>query len=68
LDLYEGYRWRDKRRMQELAQLASWTTAPHVKRPIDPSKLLKEDKPKKKTTPEETGKMINQLEKLVGVI
>jgi hypothetical protein len=67
LDLYEGHKWREKRHLEHLAQLAAWVTAPHLKRPIDPRKLMKEEKAKKKTTPERTQKVISDLEELLGV-
>jgi hypothetical protein len=67
LDLYDGFKWRDKRATEHFAQLASWTTAPHLKRPIDPKKLMQEKKPKKKTTPEKTAAIVSELEKLMGV-
>lgn len=68
LDLYDGWKWRERRELEHYAQLAAWVTAPHVKRPIDPRKLLKDEKEKKKTTPEETAVIISELEKLMGVI
>lgn len=53
--------------MEHMAQLTSWMTAPHVKKPIDPRKLLQSEKTKKKTTPEETKAVISSLENLLGV-
>lgn len=67
LDLYDGWVWRTKQQRQNMAQLASWVTAPHVKRPIDPKKFLQEKTEKKKTTPEKTAAIISDLEKMVGV-
>jgi hypothetical protein len=57
--------------MREFSVLASWLTAPHVKKPksptdfYDPEKLNKE---KKKTSPEESRKMVDNLEKQMGVM
>lgn len=67
LDLYEGFRWREKRQWEQMAQLTSWITAPHVKKPIDPKVLLQSEKDKKRTTQEETKAVIEDLEKLMGV-
>jgi hypothetical protein len=65
--MYEGHRWRERRQLEYYAQLASWVTAPHFKRPIDPRKLLQEEKTKKKTTPEKTQRVLEDLEDLLGV-
>jgi hypothetical protein len=65
--MYEGHRWREKRHLEHLAQLAAWVTAPHLRRPIDPRKLMQEEKTKKKTTPEKTKRVLEDLENLLGV-
>lgn len=63
--MVEGYKEYDYTIMQKVAQLASWVTAPHLKRPIPPEKLLgkkDENKGKKRTTPEETKNYLDELE------
>lgn len=63
--MVEGYKEYDHTVMQKVAQLASWVTAPHLKRPVSPEKLLgkkDENKNKKRTTPEETKKYLDELE------
>jgi hypothetical protein len=65
--MYEGWKWRKKDSMEELAQLASWVTAPHLKKPLDPRKLLQPNKPKVKTTPEKTQKVIADLKNDLGL-
>jgi hypothetical protein len=56
--------------LRRLSILASWITAPHVKKPLkstdfyDPDKL---EKSKKKTSPQESKNMIDNLEKQMGV-
>jgi hypothetical protein len=66
-ELQEGWRWREKREMRRLAQLASWVTAPHVKRPVDPEELIRDPNEKKKTTPQETAQILSELEDQMGV-
>lgn len=63
--MVEGYQMRDKKGYQKLAQHASWVTAPHLKRPIKPEKLLGQDnegKEKETTTPEYTKQYLDELE------
>jgi hypothetical protein len=64
--LYDGWRWREKRQMQHMAQMASWLTMPHVKKPIDPHEFLGEKREDKKKTPEENKKMVDDLIKQLG--
>jgi hypothetical protein len=59
--MLEGWHWRDKREMQKLAQLASWTTAPHLKKPISADELLEDPKKQKKTTPEESQAVVKEI-------
>jgi hypothetical protein len=66
LDLCEGYKEREQIEWRKLAQLASWVTAPHVKKPIDPRKLLGSDKEKKKTNKTETKAVIADLMAQMG--
>ena len=62
LDMYEGWKYARKLRMQELAQQAAWIMSVHTKRPVDPRKLLQEeDKKKKKTTKEKTQRVLGGL-------
>jgi hypothetical protein len=81
IELYEGWQWRESRRIEEIKSLhelrmreysvlASWITAPHVKKPMKPTDFYDPDKinkDKKKTTPEENRKMMEKLEKQMGV-
>ena len=67
MDMYKGYEWREKREMERLAQSASWVTAPHLKRPLDPRKLLQTEKKKVKTNPEKTAKVLTGLMDKLGV-
>lgn len=62
-ELLAGYEWRHKEEMKKLAQLAAWVTAPHLKRPVAPEKLLKpkKEKAKTKTTQEKSQAIINEL-------
>ena len=66
LELVDGYRYRDEIEWRKLAQLASWTIAPHLKKPISANKLLGKDQKKKKTTAEETAQVMNDLEAEFG--
>lgn len=67
MDMYDGYLWRERRFMEQQAQLASWVTAPHLKKPLDPKKLMQPNKPKVKTTPEKTQKVIADLKNDLGL-
>ena len=53
--------------MEQQAQLASWVTAPHLRKPLDPKKLMQPNKPKVKTTPEKTQKVITDLKNDLGL-
>ena len=61
LELIEGYKFREQREWDKLAQLASWTTAPHLKRPVSAKKLLGKEKKKEKTTPKESKRLVEEL-------
>jgi dipeptidase len=62
IDMVKGYQWREKNTMQKLAQLASWVTAPHLKKPVDPKKLLETKQEKRKrTTQAESNAVVNDL-------
>lgn len=61
LELVEGYKYRNELEWRKIAQLASWIMAPHLKRPISADKLLGKDKKKKRTTPEETTRVLDDL-------
>ena len=63
--MVEGYKEYDYTIMQKVAQLASWVTAPHLKNPVSPKKLLdagNNKKDRRRTTPEETKKYLDELE------
>jgi hypothetical protein len=82
IDLFNGWQWRENRRideikatheleMQRLSVLASWITAPHLKKPKKPTDFYdpeKSNKPKKTTTLEESQKIVDKLAKQMGVI
>ena len=51
-----------------MAQLAAWVTAPHLKKPIDPRKLVEPEGKKIKTTAEKSQKIINGLMDQLGVV
>ena len=65
--LVKGHKWREKRNMERLAQLASWVTAPHLKKPMDPQKLLKPQGEKKKANPNEQKEMLTELMEEMGI-
>jgi hypothetical protein len=81
IELYEGWQWRENRRLEEiqslhelemrrLSVLASWITAPHLKKPRQPTDFYNPDKinqEKTKTNPEKSKKVIEDLEKQMGV-
>jgi hypothetical protein len=80
LELYDGWQWREDRRidemkashelrMREYSVLASWLTSPHLKKPMKPTNFYNPEKSgnKRKTTPEETKRVIDNLEKQMGV-
>lgn len=65
--MIEANKIKEKNEYRKLAVLSSWITAPHLKRPLNPEKLLdalyKEEKEeKRKTTKEETERVISELE------
>ena len=70
LELYEGFKWREKKQREEYAILASWLTAPHYKNPVQPSDYMKtfEDKEKKTVTKEEKERVTREIEERLGVI
>lgn len=60
--MVEGYQWREERKKEHLAVLATWITAPHMKRPYNVDKLLnRKKKEKKKTNKEETADILSEL-------
>jgi hypothetical protein len=67
IDLYDGFKWREKRQLELLALSASWVTAPHLKKPIDPNDLLEPMKEKKQVTQEEKERVTRELEEKLGV-
>lgn len=80
LELYEGWKWRENRRVEEekakhelemrrLSVLASWLTAPHLKKPRRPTDFYDPDRKKEKrtTTPEQTRQIIAELSEKMGV-
>jgi hypothetical protein len=70
LELYEGWEWRDNRVSEQMANLISWVTSPHVKKPIPPEKILNrkpKEEAKKKTTPEKTKNVVEELMQKMGV-
>lgn len=81
LDLYEGWKWREKRKYEELEQmndlemrrlslLANWLNSPHLgKRNPKPTHYYNPDKDKetKKTTQEESQRVVNELAEEMGV-
>lgn len=61
--MIEGAEMVDEGVWRKMAQMASWVTAPHLKKPINPEKLLeKPNKEKQKTTPEYTKQFLEELE------
>jgi len=52
-----------------MALLASWVTAPHLKKPLDPEKLVKDLEPKenKKTTPEQSAAVLYEMMGEAGI-
>jgi hypothetical protein len=67
LELYEGFKWREKRQLELLALSASWVTSPHLKKPIDPADLLKPMQEKKQVTKEEKERVTREIEERLGV-
>jgi hypothetical protein len=67
IDLYDGFKWREKRQLELLALSAAWVTAPHLKKPIDPNDLLEPMKEKKQVTQEEKERVTRELEEKLGV-
>jgi hypothetical protein len=64
--MYEGYLWREENDRKKMAQLASWITFPHLKKPLHPKKFLGEEKGNGKvhlneTSPEITKKVLGDL-------
>jgi hypothetical protein len=54
--------------MRKLSVLASWLTAPHVRKPKKPTDFYNPNKTKEKpkTSPEKTKRMIDDLENEMG--
>lgn len=66
LDMWRGWKYARKLRMQENAQLAAWIMQPHVKKKVSANDLLKTDKVKK-TTQEKSDRMVTgMLDRLGG--
>lgn len=65
-ELLEGYRYRERREWEKTAQLAAWIMSPHMKRRISGQDLLKKDGQQKKTTPEETKEVMDDLISRLG--
>jgi hypothetical protein len=71
-ELVEGYKLRNESEWEKYAQLASWITAPHLKRPISAKKLLgtgneKRSKKDRRTTPEESKSVVQGLMQDMGI-
>jgi hypothetical protein len=67
LDLYEGFKWRERRQQELAAQHAAWVMSPHYKNPIDPNDLIKPKSEKKKVSKEEKEKVTREIEERLGV-
>ena len=81
LELVDGWKWRENYEAEKikalndleltrLSMLASWVTAPHLKKPAKPSDFYdpkKANKEKKKTTPQESKRVVDDLSKEMGV-
>lgn len=59
-DLVDGYKWRDKREWEKVAQLAVWTSQ-KLKKGTTAKKLLGSEQGRKKTNPEESRNRVNDL-------
>jgi len=67
--MIEGHEKKDESVWNKIAQLASWNTAPHLKNPVTPEKLLNPRKEsKRKTTRQHTANVIAELEKDIKVV
>jgi hypothetical protein len=64
-DLLEGYKWRNEREWERVAQLAVWTSE-KLKRSVTAEELLGKKNAKKKTTPEETRAVLLDLTNRLG--
>ncbi|MED3691307.1 hypothetical protein P4534_21305 [Peribacillus butanolivorans] len=55
--------------MTRLSVLASWLTAAHLKKPMKPKDFYNPDKKQtsQKTTPEESRRILDELQKEMGV-
>ncbi|MDP1419229.1 hypothetical protein Q8G35_12490 [Peribacillus simplex] len=55
--------------MTRLSILASWLTAPHLKKPMKPKDFYNPDKKQtpQKTTPDESKHILDELQKEMGV-
>jgi hypothetical protein len=77
-DMVEGYMWKREmeqdQRMFENSIMASWISMPHMKKPLDASKLFKayldakkpKENKKKKTTEEESKNLLKELVADIG--
>lgn len=64
-DLIEGYKWRDKREWEKIAQLAVWTSQ-KLKKGTTAKKLLGTSNERKKTTAEESRNQVSELVTRLG--
>jgi hypothetical protein len=60
MDLIEGYKWRNEREWEKVAQLAVWTSQ-KLKKNMTAKKLLGTNYKKKKTTQVETREVLEGL-------
>jgi hypothetical protein len=70
LELYEGYKWREKKQHESLAILASWVALPHSKERLQPNELMKElegPTEKERVTQEEKERVTREIEEKLGV-
>lgn len=65
--MVKGYKWRERRELEKMALSASWLTAPHLKRPIDPKDFLKPETKKRQVTQEEKERVTREIEEKLGV-
>ena len=64
-DLIEGYKWRNRREWEKIAQLAVWTSQ-KLKKGTTAKKLLGNEKSEQKTTAEESHKNVIDLTERLG--
>ncbi|MFD0825857.1 hypothetical protein ACT8ZR_09280 [Neobacillus sp. M.A.Huq-85] len=63
----KGHKWRERRELEKMALSASWITAPHLKKPLDPKDLLKPESKKRRVTREEKERVTREIEEKLGV-